>query len=47
MEIFYTPQAGLLIDPCLYSTVRASLVDIGTQETINHCTMRRAGMKNA
>ena len=34
MEIYYTPTAGLLNDPRLYSTVRVSLVDINTNEVI-------------
>ncbi len=34
MEIYYTPTVGLLNNPHLYSTVRASLVDINTNEVI-------------
>ena len=34
MEIYYTPTAGLLNDPRLYSTVRVSLVDINTNDVI-------------
>lgn len=34
MEIYYTPTAGLLNHPRLYSTVRISLVDVDTNEII-------------
>ncbi len=34
MKIYYTPKAGLFIDPRLYSTVRVSLVDIDTKEVL-------------
>ena len=34
MEIYYTPKAGLFGEPRLYSTVRVSLVDIGTNEVL-------------
>ena len=34
MEIYYIPTVGLLNNPHLYSTIRASLVDIDTNEVI-------------
>lgn len=34
MEIYFTPTAGLLKNPRLYSTVRVSLIDVETNEVI-------------